>query len=182
MNIKDLFKYLGAVSTFLFITIASFVYGFLIQINPILPLNIIIWAAFCYLLFKTYMHHFENKTPVRKTFIYFHIAVCIYLIYAVKSAYFVSYFNGIYLTGSNDLIPLEFEESLFRTLISPSVFIQKLEFFLSWDSLSISFGGNNTIAFGSVLTNIFRMIEILGILCSPFIYRFLSKKGLFKSK
>jgi len=53
---------------------------------------------------------------------------------------------------------------------------------LAWDTLSISFGGNNTIAFGSVLTNIFRMIEILGILFSPFIYRYLSKKGVFKSK
>jgi len=175
---KDFNKCLGVVSTFLFITLASAAYGFLIQINPIPPLNIIIWAAFCYLIFKTYLHHFENKTPIRKIFISLGITFCIYLIYAVKSAYFVSYFNGIYLTGSNDLIPLEFEESLFRTLISPSVFIQKLEFFLSWDSLSISFGGNNAIAFGNVLTNTFRIIEILGIFFSPFIFRSLSKKGL----
>ena len=175
---KNFNKHLGVVSTFLFIAIVSAAYGFLIQINPILPLNIIIWAAFCYLIFKTYLHHFENKTPIRKIFISLGITFCIYLIYAVKSAYFVSYFNGIYLTGSNDLIPLEFEESLFRTLISPSVFIQKLEFFLSWDSLSISFGGNNAIAFGNVLTNTFRIIEILGIFFSPFIFRSLSKKGL----
>jgi len=178
----NLNTYLGKAAWFLFIILVSIVYGFLIQINPIPPLNIIIWAAFCYLIFKTYLHHFENKTPIRKIFISLGITFCIYLIYAVKSAYFVSYFNGIYLTGSNDLIPLEFEESLFRTLISPSVFIQKLEFFLSWDSLSISFGGNNAIAFGSVLTNTFRIIEILGILCSPLIYRLLSRKGLFTSK
>ena len=175
-------KYLGVASTFLFITIASAVYGFLIQINPILPLNIIIWAGFCYLIFRMYLHHFENETPIRKILISLGIAVCIYLIYAVKSAYFVSYFNQMYLIGSTKIFPLEYEESLFRTLISPSIFIQKLEFLLSWDSLSISFGGNNTIAFGSVLTNTFRIIEILGILFSPFIYRYLSKKDVFKSK
>ncbi|MBT5932910.1 MAG: hypothetical protein HOH34_06165 [Flavobacteriales bacterium] len=179
---KDFNKCLGVVSTFLFITLASAAYGFLIQINPIPPLNIIIWAAFCYLLFRTYMRNFENETHVRKIFICLGIAVCIYLIYVVKSAYFVSYFNGIYLAGSNDLIPLEFEESLFRTLISPSVFIQKLEFLLSWDSFSISFGENNTIAFGSVVTNTFRIIEILGIFLSTLIIKFLSKTRATISK
>lgn len=179
---KEFNKYLGVVSTFLFIAIVSAAYGFLIQINPILPLNIIIWAAFCFLIFRTYLHHFDNKTPIRKIFISLGIAVCIYLIYAVKAAYFVSYYNQMYLIGSTKIVPLEFEESLLRTLISPSVFSQKIEFFLSWDSLSISFGGNNAIAFGSVLTNTLRIIEILGILCSPFIYRFLPKKDLFKSK
>ena len=175
-------KYLGVASTFLFITIASAVYGFLIQINPILPLNIIIWAGFCYLIYTVFLVNFTNEKRSRKIFIYIAMTVCIYLIYVVKSVYFVSYFNGIYLTGSNDLIPLEFEESIFRTIVNPSIFLQKLEFLLAWDTLSISFGGNNTIAFGSVLTNIFRMIEILGILFSPFIYRYLSKKGVFKSK
>ena len=174
--------YLGKIAWFLFIILVSIVYGFLIQINPIPPLNILLWGSFCYLIYTVFLVNFTNEKRSRKIFIYIAMTVCIYLIYVVKSVYFVSYFNGIYLTGSNDLIPLEFEESLFRTLISPSVFIQKLEFFLSWDSLSISFGGNNTIAFGSVLTNIFRIIEILGILCSPLIYRLLSKKGLFKSK
>ena len=174
--------YLGKIAWFLFIILVSIVYGFLIQINPIPPLNILLWGSFCYLIYTVFLVNFTNEKRSRKIFIYIAMTVCIYLIYVVKSVYFVSYFNGIYLTGSNDLIPLEFEESLFRTLISPSVFIQKLEFFLSWDSLSISFGGNNAIAFGSVLTNIFRIIEILGILCSPLIYRLLSKKGLFKSK
>ena len=175
---KKFNKYIGVVSTFLFIAIVSAAYGFLIQINPILPLNIIIWAAFCFLIFRTYLHHFDNKTPIRKIFISLGIAVCIYLIFAVKAAYFVSYFNQMYLIGSTKIVPLEFEESLLRTLISPSVFIQKLEFFLSWDSLSISFGGNNAFDFGSVLTNTFRIIEILGIFFSPFIFRSLSKKGL----
>ena len=179
---KNYIKYTVIVSTFLFISIASVVYGFLIQINPILPFNIIIWAAFCYLMYRMFLHHFENKTPIRKILISLGIAVFIYLIYVVKAVYFVSYFNQVYLTGSTKIVPLEFEESLFRTLISPSVFIQKLEFFLSWDSLSISFGGNNTMSFGSVLTNTFRIIEILGIFFSPFIFKSLSKKGLYKSK
>ena len=174
--------YLGKIAWFLFIILVSIVYGFLIQINPIPPLNILLWGSFCYLIYTVFLVNFTNEKRSRKIFIYIAMTVCIYLIYVVKSVYFVSYFNGIYLTGSNDLIPLEFEESIFRTIVNPSIFLQKLEFLLAWDTLSISFGGNNTIAFGSVLTNTFRIIEILGILCSPLIYRLLSKKGLFKSK
>ena len=174
--------YLGKIAWFLFIILVSIVYGFLIQINPIPPLNILLWGSFCYLIYTVFLVNFTNEKRSRKIFIYIAMTVCIYLIYVVKSVYFVSYFNGIYLTGSNDLIPLEFEESIFRTIVNPSIFLQKLEFLLAWDTQSISFGGNNTIAFGNVLTNTFRIIEILGILCSPLIYRLLSKKGLFTSK
>jgi len=166
--------YLGKIAWFLFIILVSIVYGFLIQINPIPPLNILLWGSFCYLIYTVFLVNFTNEKRSRKIFNYIAITVCIYLIYIVKSVYFVSYFNGIYLTGSNDLIPLEFEESIFRTIVNPSIFLQKLEFLLAWDTLSISFGGNNTIAFGSVLTNIFRMIEILGILFTSLIFN-----GLF---
>ncbi len=182
MNMTHLNAYLGKIAWFLFIILVSIVYGFLIQINPIPPLNILLWGSFCYLIYTVFLVNFTNEKRSRKIFIYIAMTVCIYLIYVVKSVYFVSYFNGIYLTGSNDLIPLEFEESIFRTIVNPSIFLQKLEFLLAWDTQSISFGGNNTIAFGNVLTNTFRIIEILGILCSPLIYRLLSKKGLFTSK
>ena len=179
---KDFNKYLGVVSTFLFITIASVVYGFLIQINPIPPFNIIIWGAFCFLIHKVFLVNFTTKKPYKKILIYFTITVCIYLIYVVKSVYFVALFNQIYLTGSTKIIPIEFEESLLRTLIKPSVFIQKLEFFLSWDSLSISFGENYTLSFGNLVTNIFRILEILGIIFSQLVCRSLFKKIAFFSK
>ena len=108
--------YLGKIAWFLFIILVSIVYGFLIQINPIPPLNILLWGSFCYLIYTVFLVNFTNEKRSRKIFIYIAMTVCIYLIYVVKSVYFVSYFNGIYLTGSNDLIPLEFEESIFRTI------------------------------------------------------------------
>jgi len=104
--------YLGKIAWFLFIILVSIVYGFLIQINPIPPLNILLWGSFCYLIYTVFLVNFTNEKRSRKIFIYIAMTVCIYLIYVVKSVYFVSYFNGIYLTGSNDLIPLEFEESI----------------------------------------------------------------------
>ncbi|MDA8910767.1 hypothetical protein N9I21_03150, partial [Crocinitomicaceae bacterium] len=73
----NLNTYLGKAAWFLFIILVSIVYGFLIQINPIPPLNVIIWAAFCYLIFRTYLRNFENKTSIRKIFICLGIAICI---------------------------------------------------------------------------------------------------------
>ena len=73
-----------------------------------------------------------------------------------------------------------FENDLARTIINPEIFIQKLDFYLSWDQISISFGGKSTVNFGTFWTNIFRVFEVLGILISPLIFQklaFLKKKS-----
>ena len=77
----------------------------------------------------------------------------------------------MYLSGGTSLVPKNFENDLARTIINPEIFIQKLDFYLSWDQISISFGGKSTVNFGTFWTNIFRVFEVVGILISPLIFQ-----------
>ena len=179
---KNINSFIGHLAAFTFIVLSSFIYGYLSQINPIPPLNVLIWLIYCYLIFKTYGEKKDSKHYGLKVIRVLSLIAAIYVIYLSKSVYYVAYFNEMYLSGTTSMIPIGFEEGFVNALFDPKVYMQKLVFLLSWDTLSISFGGNNTIAFGSVWTNTFRIIEIFGILCSPLMYRFLAKKGVLKSK
>ena len=155
---------------FLFIVLASLVYGFCIQFNPIPPVNILIWIAFALLIHKTLGTTLNSRHIIEKTIGYMAIFVSIYFSYLVKSTYYVAYFNDIYLLGSVSLIPEGFWDGLLVSMLNPFVFIEKLTFFLSWDNLSVSFSNNMGFSFGNALTNTIRFIEVLGILFSTFLW------------
>ena len=179
---KTLNKYLTHIAIFIFILLFSFLYGFIVQLNPIPPLNVVLWIGYCYMIWKLtksykYDNNFKNKALICISLIF-----SIYITYLTKSAYYVAHFNEIYLFGTSNMIPKGFEEGLFNALIDLGALKQKLLFLLSWDSLSISFGSNLNLSLGIVITNILRVIEIIGIALSPLIYSRILESWRSKSK
>ena len=175
-------NYLAQIAIFIFVLLTSLFYGFVVQINPIPPFNILIWAGFCFVIFKIYNSNDGPFDGLGKTMNFITLAIGIYMIYLVRSVHFVAYFNQIHLTGSTSLIPQGFQEAMLTALFNPGAFFQKLLFLLSWDSLSITLGGNTSLSFGIVITNIFRTIEIIGIFSASLIFNKLTSIWALKSK
>ena len=167
---KKINRYFTEFAVFVFYLVITFLYAFVVQWNPILPLNIVIWALFCFIIFQFSKQIKRPSIWNERALIYLYLVFGIYLIYLVKSTYYVAYFNELYLSGNTGFIPNDFENDLARTIVNPKIFIQKLEFFLSWDQISISFGGKSTVNIGTFWTNVFRVFEVLGILISPLIF------------
>ncbi len=163
-------RHLTELAIFIFFILISTLYAFILQWNPFPPSNIILWATYCYIIFRLRKHIKRPSKFSEISIVYFYLLVGIYIIYLIKSTYYVAYFNEFYFSGTTSIVPFGFERDLSRSLIYPDVFLQKLQFFLSWDQLSISFGENNTLSFGGIWSNAFRIIEILGILFASLIF------------
>lgn len=161
---------------FIFIVMISSLYGLCIQMNPIPPINIFLWIAFAFLIHKTLGTTINSKQRVKKTIGYMAILVSIYFAYLIKSTYYVAYFNDIYLLGSVSIIPDGFQDDLVSSILSPSVFIEKLNFFLLSDNTSLSFTNDFSFSLGTSLTNAIRFIEVLGILFSTLIWTKISSR------
>ena len=177
---KKINRYFTEFAVFVFYLVITFLYAFVVQWNPILPVNIVIWALYCFITFQLSKQIQRSSIWNERALIYLYLIFGIYSIYLVKSTYYVAYFNEMYLSGTTSLVPSNFENDLARTIVNPKIFIQKLEFFLSWDQISLSFGAKSTVNFGTFWTNIFRVFEVLGILISPLIFSklaFLRKKS-----
>ena len=155
---------------FLFIVLISLIYGVCIQLNPIPPLNLLIWISFTFMMYKILGSSVNSKTTIKKITGYSGLLICIYFIYVGKAAYYVSYFNNIYLMESISMIPEGFQEGLVFSLLNPSIFIEKLNFLLSWDDLSLSLNGDSSFSFGTGFTNTIRLIEVMGILLSTYLW------------
>lgn len=175
---KNINRHFTEFAVFVFYLIITFLYAYIVHWNPILPVNIAIWAFYCFIIFQLSKQIKRSSIWNERAIIYLYLVFGIFLIYLVKSTYFVAYFNELYLSGYTSFIPNDLENDLARTIINPKIFIQKLEFFLSWDQISISFDGKSSVNFGTFWTNIFRVIEVLGILISPLIL----KKIAFRKK
>jgi hypothetical protein len=167
---KNINRYFTEFSFFIFYLIITFLYAFIVQFNPILPINIAIWALYCFIIFQLSKQIKRSSIWNERAIIYLYLLFGIYSVYLVKSTYYVAYLNEIYLSGGTSLVPKNFENDLARTIINPEIFIQKLEFFLSWDNISFSLGRESTFNFGIFWSNIFRAFEVLGILISPLIF------------
>ena len=176
---KNINRYFTEFSVFIFFLIITFLYAFIVQWNPTPPVNSVIWVLYCFIIFQLSKQIKRPSILNERAIIYLYLLFGIYLIYLVKSTYYVAYFNEMYLSGGTSLVPKNFENDLARTIINPEIFIQKLDFYLSWDQISISFGGKSTVNFGTFWTNIFRVFEVLGILISPLIFQ---KLALRKKK
>ena len=168
---KKINRYFTEFAVFIFYLIITFLYAFIIQWDPILPLNIAIWVLYCFITFQLSKQINRPSIWNERAIIYLYLVFGIFLIYLVKSTYFVAYFNELYLSGYTRLIPTSFENDLARTIINPKIFIQKLDFYLIWDQISLSFGGERTFNFGTFWSNIFRVMEVIGILISPIIFQ-----------
>ena len=167
---KNVNRYFTEFSVFVFYLIITFLYAFVVQFNPILPINIAIWTLYCFIIFQWSKRIKRPSIWNERAIIYLYLLFGIYLIYLVKSTYYVAYFNEMYLSGETSLVPKNFENDLARTIINPEIFIQKLDFYLSWDQICISFVENSSVNFGKIWTNLFRIIEIIGILFSTLIW------------
>ena len=177
---KNINRYFTEFSFFIFYLIITFLYAFVVQFNPILPINIAIWALYCFIIFQLSKQIKRSSIWNERGIIYLYLLFGIYSVYLLKSTYYVAYFNELYLSGVKSLVPNNFENDLARTVVNPEIFIQKLDFYLLWDQISFSFGKENTINFGEFWTNVFRVFEVLGILISPLIFSkliFLMKKS-----
>ena len=177
---KNINRHFTEFAVFVFYLIITFLYAFIVQWNPILPVNIAIWAFYCFIIFQLSKQIKRSSIWNERAIIYLYLLFGIYSVYLVKSTYYVAYLNEIYLSGGTSLVPKNFENDLARTIINPEIFIEKLEFFLSCDQISISFDGKSSVNFGTFWTNIFRVFEVLGILISPLIFSKLllpKKKG-----
>jgi len=175
---KKINRYFTEFAVFVFYLVITFLYAFIVQWNPILPVNIAIWALYCFITFQLSKQIQRSSIWKERALIYLYLIFGIYSIYLVKSTYYVAYFNELYLSGGKSLVPNNFENDLARTVVNPEIFIQKLDFYLLWDQISFSFSKENTINFGAFWTNIFRVFEVLGILISPLIF----KKIAFRKK
>ena len=162
-------------SFFLFIVFMSILYGFCIQCNPILPINLFIWVGFILLLDKALGSTIRLKNGLNKVIGFLGILISIYFIFIAKSAYYIAYFNNIYLMESVSFIPEGFWDGLLLSILNPSVFIEKLTFLLSWDNLSLSFSDDKVLSFGHTVSNSIRFVEVLGILLSSFLWDKIAK-------
>ena len=169
-------QFIKGLSFFVFIVLISLVYGFCIQLNPIPPINILIWIAFAWLIHKTLETSISSKNSLHKLTAYFGVLISIYFVFIAKSAYYVAYFNNIYLMESVSFIPEGFWDGLLLSILNPSIFIEKLTFLLSWDNLSLSFGNRQALLFGNTISNIIRFIEVLGIFFSTLIWTKYSRR------
>ena len=163
-------KSIKGLTFFIFIVLISSLYGLCIQMNPIPPINIFLWIAFAFLIHKTLGTTINSIHRVEKTIGYMAILVSIYFAYLIKSTYYVAYFNDIYLLGSVSIIPDGFQDDLISSILSPSVFIEKLNFFILSDNTSLSFTNDFSFSLGTSFTNAIRFIEVLGIIFSTFIW------------
>ena len=163
-------KSIKGLTFFIFIVLISSLYGLCIQMNPIPPINIFLWIAFAFLIHKTLGTTINSIHRVEKTIGYMAILVSIYFAYLIKSTYYVAYFNDIYLLGSVSIIPDGFQDDLISSILSPNVFIEKLNFFILSDNTSLSFTNDFSFSLGTTFTNAIRFIEVLGILFSTFIW------------
>ena len=168
---KNVNRYFTEFSVFVFYLIITFLYAFVVQFNPILPINIAIWTLYCFIIFQWSKRIKRPSIWNERAIIYLYLVFGIFLIYLVKSTYFVAYFNELYLSGYTSFIQNNLENDLARTIINPKIFIQKLDFYLIWDQISLSFGGERTFNFGTFWSNIFRVMEVIGILISPIIFQ-----------
>ena len=174
---KQITSIIHTVSILLFSIILSFLYAVLLDINPVLPLNIIIWIGFCFLLYKTIYTQKWKAKSLRYVSLTLHALLITYIIYGLKSCYFVSYYNELYLTGQVGVFPSGYTDAVIPTLLDPSIYLEKLDFMLGWNEISISFGSDWIVHFGSYLSNVIRAIEILGIFATPFLFtRFFSQR------
>ena len=163
-------QFIKGLTFFLFIVLISLLYGFCIQINPIPPVNILIWIAFTFLMHKTLGTAINSKNNLHKLTGYLGVLISLYFISMVKAAYYVAYFNNIYLMESVSLIPEGFWDGLIISILNPSVFIEKFTFLLYWDNLSLSLSNDTIFSFGNGLTNTIRVIEMMGILVATFLW------------
>ena len=173
---KNVNRYFAEFSFFIFYLIITFFYAFLVQFNPILPINIAIWALYCF-IFQLSKQIKRPSIWNERAIIYLYLVLAFTLSTFVKSIYYVAYFNEMYLLGETSLVPKNFENDLARTIINPEIFVSKIRFYLSWDQISISFGENSSVKFGKIWYNLFRIIEVGGILFSTLIWTKISYRN-----
>ena len=170
LKMKKINFLVHTISIWLFCIILSFLYAVLIDINPVIPLNIILWGAFCFLIYKAICTQKWNSASFKHVSLILHAALITYIIYGVKSCYFVSYYNELYLTGMVGVFPSGYTDGILPGLLDPSIYLEKLEFMLGWSEISISFGSDRVVHFGSFLSNLIRVFEILGFFLSPYLF------------
>lgn len=168
---ENINRYFTEFAVFVFYLIITFLYAFIVQWNPIPPVNIAIWLLYCFVIFQLSKQIKRTSIWNERAIIYIYLVFGVHLIYLVKSTYFVAYFNELYLSGRTSIVPNSFENDLARTFINPKIFIQKLDFYLLWDQISLSFGGESALNFGTFWSNILRLLEVVGILISPMIFQ-----------
>jgi len=169
-KMKKINSFIHTISILLFCIILSFLYAVLIDINPVLPLNIILWGTFCYIIYRAVYTQKWNNAYLKHVSLLLHALLITYIIYGVKSCYFVSYYNEMYLSGMADIFPIGYTDSILPTLLDPSIYLEKLDFMLGWNEISISFGSDRIVHFGSFLSNAIRLFEILGFFLSPYLF------------
>ena len=167
---KQITSILHTVSILLFSIILSFLYAVLIDLNPVLPLNIILWLVFCFMMYKAFSTLKWGNTSFKLMSLILNALLITYIIYGVKSCYFVSYYNELYLTGHAGIIPSGYTDSILTTLLDINIYIEKLDFMLGWSEISISFGFDLVIHLGYFISNVIRLIEILGFFVASYLF------------
>ena len=167
---KQINSILLLISTLLFFSLLGSVYAVLSDINPILPLNILLWIVLCFLLYKAFSTIKWGNTSFKLMGLILNALLITYIIYGVKSCYFVSYYNELYLTGHAGIIPSGYTDSILPTLLDINIYIEKLDFMLGWSEISISFGFDLVVHLGYFVTNVIRLIEILGFFVASYLF------------
>lgn len=175
---KQINSILLLISTLLFFSLLGSGYALLSDINPILPLNILLWIALCFLIYKAFSTLKWGNTSFKFMSLILNTLLITYIIYGVKSCYFVTYYNEMNLSGQASIFPSEYIDAIIPTLLDPSIYIEKLDFMLGWSDISISFGFNLVIHLGNVVSNTIRVVEIIGFISAPYLFSRINKSRL----
>lgn len=157
MSIKN--QYIGLSLRILFIVVVGIFYAILTSINPFPILNILIWLTLLW-IFKSVIK--ETKIGLTRIgLIVLFTMLLAYLIPGVKSAFFISEFNQLYL-GEDELglFPNLWSSETTNVLISFSVWYKKVSFAFIQEVFYYNFG-TSTISIGLLVTKTIKIIEIL---------------------
>lgn len=159
----------------LFLLIVALVYAVLVKVNPFPIANIILWFGLIYLIAHSTQEINASKytTTMISCITFVLLAYCIL---AVKSSYFLTEFNAVYLNNSSHVFPdwyfvRNWIDDFLNALLGLSAWKAKTSFTMANEILSYNLGANSIFDLRLTGSIILKTIEYAGILLLPYFWR-----------
>ncbi|MEJ6685976.1 MAG: hypothetical protein QNK70_01700 [Crocinitomicaceae bacterium] len=155
-----------------FFIVLGIAYAILSAINPAPILNILMWLGLAFLIWHSAK---EIKTQKQQmAFVTITTIILSYITLGIKSAFYIADFNEVYLGGNSGLLPTDWIPITTKSLISPSVWLEKVAFAFAFEMYSLKIG-LFVLNFGLFGTKAMKIIELISWFA---FYFFVRKKAI----
>ena len=144
-----------------FFIVIGILYALLASINPAPVFNILLLLGLAALIWLS-----AKEIKMKKQQFVFVCVISIvisYIILGIKSTFFIAYFNEMYLGEASDLFPNNWTINLYKALIFPSIWFEKVMFAFSYEVQTFKIGSVE-INLGLLGTKILKISELM-VLC-----------------